>query len=155
MGLHAHHIEFRAHGGRTALANETLVCAGCHALIHQGRLRLEGNPLDGVRFVPCGPEGKSQALEEFEHALEELASTKDITITVVESTRRSDSPAMESPIGDSRSFERRSLERLREALETLGYTRTEAKRRITRATETLGTAVSDETLLAEALRRGP
>jgi hypothetical protein len=32
LGLHAHHIEFRAHGGRTALANEVLVCRACHAL---------------------------------------------------------------------------------------------------------------------------
>ncbi|MGE3167129.1 MAG: HNH endonuclease, partial [Planctomycetota bacterium] len=32
--LHAHHIIFRARGGRTVLANEVAVCDRCHALIH-------------------------------------------------------------------------------------------------------------------------
>jgi hypothetical protein len=53
QNLHAHHIRFRSQGGRTALTNEVLVCDRCHACIHLGFLRLEGNPADGLRWTPA------------------------------------------------------------------------------------------------------
>jgi hypothetical protein len=136
LGLHAHHIEFRAHGGRTALANEVLVCRACHALLHQGALRIEGNPLDGLRFVPRGPGEASAGMKDFERTLRELAAIK---------------PGAESIIIDSSP----PLAGLTEALRSLGYSREEAERRVARASETLGESASEEEILAEALRRAP
>ncbi len=40
--LHAHHIEFRSHGGPTRRENLAAVCGFCHALIHEGRLFAKG-----------------------------------------------------------------------------------------------------------------
>lgn len=53
QNLHAHHIRFRSQGGPTALTNEVLVCDRCHACIHLGFLRIEGNPADGLRWTPA------------------------------------------------------------------------------------------------------
>src|SRR5262245_55263511 len=50
VGLHAHHIRFRARGGRTVLANECCVCVSCHTLLHLGLLKVSGNPVDGITF---------------------------------------------------------------------------------------------------------
>ncbi len=27
------------------------ICSLCHALVHDGRLRIEGNPIDGLRWI--------------------------------------------------------------------------------------------------------
>jgi hypothetical protein len=50
--LHAHHIEFRSKGGRTALANEIALCETCHSLVHTGRLEISGNPHSGLTWKP-------------------------------------------------------------------------------------------------------
>jgi hypothetical protein len=50
LGLHAHHIQLRSEGGRTALWNEAAVCTACHAALHQGLLRLTGDPLNGLQW---------------------------------------------------------------------------------------------------------
>jgi len=47
---HCHHIRYRSRGGRTSLRNEISVCGRCHALIHAGLLRVEGDPALGLRF---------------------------------------------------------------------------------------------------------
>ncbi|HAK95737.1 MAG TPA: hypothetical protein DCM87_12255, partial [Planctomycetes bacterium] len=55
VGLQAHHIRFRANGGKTALENECALCPTCHALAHSGLLRIEGDPLTGLVWKPkCG-----------------------------------------------------------------------------------------------------
>ena len=46
-----HHIEFRSHGGRTLPGNLLSVCSLCHALVHAGLLRIEGESVATARFV--------------------------------------------------------------------------------------------------------
>lgn len=48
---HVHHLEFRANGGRTAVYNEILLCRICHALVHAGLLKIEGDPVNGLRWI--------------------------------------------------------------------------------------------------------
>ncbi|MEM7165909.1 MAG: HNH endonuclease [Planctomycetota bacterium] len=39
--LHAHHIQFRKDGGRTALCNEITLCSSCHSLVHSGLVKVD------------------------------------------------------------------------------------------------------------------
>ena len=50
-GLEAHHIEFRADGGRTRMWNLLSLCNGCHSLVHARLLLLAGKTQKKVRFV--------------------------------------------------------------------------------------------------------
>jgi hypothetical protein len=50
---HGHHIQMRSAGGRTALWNEVWLCVRCHALVHAGCLKLEGDTLDGLLWMPA------------------------------------------------------------------------------------------------------
>ncbi len=52
---HSHHIKYRAKGGRTHLPNEVGLCSLCHALVHIGHLKIEGNPIDGLSFRAAAP----------------------------------------------------------------------------------------------------
>jgi len=49
--LHAHHLHFRSHGGRTTASSLTSTCVRCHALVHAGLLRIEGTAPDALRFL--------------------------------------------------------------------------------------------------------
>ena len=40
--LQAHHVVFRSHGGRSVLSNEIALCDVCHALVHAGLLEVTG-----------------------------------------------------------------------------------------------------------------
>lgn len=48
---HCHHVQFRAHGGRTVLGNEIAVCQVCHAPIHAGLLKVGGTPGVDLRWT--------------------------------------------------------------------------------------------------------
>ena len=52
LSLHAHHLQFRANGGKTELANEVATCARCHSLLHAGLLHVEGDPFTGLAWKP-------------------------------------------------------------------------------------------------------
>src|SRR6185503_17503392 len=80
--LDAHHIEHRASGGRTEPKNLMTLCRPCHALVHEGLVRIsgeapnglvitdkEGNPIgsaprrdEGVRIVMSGRSGAAAPL---------------------------------------------------------------------------------------------
>jgi len=47
---HCHHILQRSRGGRTAIWNETALCARCHALVHAGLLRVLGDLDAGLEW---------------------------------------------------------------------------------------------------------
>ena len=49
-GLHVHHLVFRSKGGRTKIWNLITMCVLCHALVHEGTLRLAGKTQRRVRF---------------------------------------------------------------------------------------------------------
>jgi hypothetical protein len=49
--LHAHHIEFRSHGGTDDPENRTVLCAGCHRLLHVVQsLGVTGKAPTGLRW---------------------------------------------------------------------------------------------------------
>ena len=52
LGLHAHHVTWRSHGGATAIWNEIAICSWCHSLHHAGLLDIAADPAGGVRFTP-------------------------------------------------------------------------------------------------------
>ena len=150
-GLHAHHIEFRAHGGRTALSNEKLVCSVCHSLLHQGLLEIEGDPLRGVQFKPVFRRGARTSLRDLTEEFRSLSSSPRIVIAEVpesgqhEKSRMRDSHSVEDPIAEG----------LIAAVRGLGYSAKQARCRVDRATTKLtrGVAeVAEEEILAEALR---
>ncbi len=49
--LMVHHVEFRAHGGRTLEENLLTLCSRCHGLVHAGLLVIEEGSADVARFV--------------------------------------------------------------------------------------------------------
>lgn len=49
--LMVHHIEFRAHGGKTRFENLITLCSRCHGLVHAGLLLIEGPAAETARFV--------------------------------------------------------------------------------------------------------
>lgn len=44
--LHHHHLTFRSRGGEDSTANELLLCAYCHALVHARQLWIHGTNAD-------------------------------------------------------------------------------------------------------------
>ncbi len=166
-GLHAHHIEFRAHGGRTVLSNEKLVCSLCHGLLHQGLLRIEGDPLRGVTFHPVFRRGAKSSLGDLTEELRSLSSSPGVVVAA-EARAGGEGPGEKSRIRDSRRVSRLGGEesRIRDshdaedliaALRSLGYSAEEAQRRVECASGKLtggcaGAEVADEEILAEALR---
>ncbi len=167
-GLHAHHIEFRSHGGRTVLSNEKLVCSVCHSLCHQGLLEIEGDPLRGVTFHPVFRRGAKSSLGDLTEELRSLSSSPAVVIMAAEARAGGERDDGESRIRDSRRVSRLGGEesRIRDsyhaedlvaALRSLGYSARESRRRVDRArvtlTQTCGSAdVAEEAILAEALR---
>jgi Holliday junction resolvasome RuvABC DNA-binding subunit len=91
-------------------------------------------------------------MKDFERALEELSALREVAYLARPGER--DSPGAESIIVDS-SPGRSGLTDLLEALLSLGYSREESRRRVARASATLGESASEEEILAEALRRVP
>jgi hypothetical protein len=78
LSLHAHHIVFRSFGGRTALYNETMVCPLCHALLHRGLLKLQGDPLKGLTWTPKVAELNLD--EDLNDGMEKLASLPKVVV---------------------------------------------------------------------------
>ena len=49
--LHAHHVVYWWHGGRTDLDNAVLLCSACHRSVHLGRLRITASGDQQFEFV--------------------------------------------------------------------------------------------------------
>lgn len=60
-GLMVHHVQFRSRGGRTKPENLVTLCAQCHALVHEGMLRIEGSDASRLRFVGIPEPGRPTA----------------------------------------------------------------------------------------------
>ena len=85
--LHAHHIQWRLHGGRTRLDNLITVCHRHHGMIHTGALVVGGSVSRGVDFSgddgsPYGPhvgdETSARIMREIEERIDpaELETVK-------------------------------------------------------------------------------
>ena len=146
-GLHAHHIRWRSHGGKTALSNETAVCFRCHALIHQGLLAVTVEPDGSLRWVARG-----DALD-FTLEAEDLSALSRTAAPsrYVDASARPTKDKVTSPpeaLAD--------LEALIGGLERLGFSRREARERLLEAHGRLcegGKAPTEEDVVREALRR--
>ena len=127
LGLQSHHLVFRSAGGRTVLSNSIPLCGSCHATVHAGFLKIEGNPLEGLVW-------KTQ-VEEDRFDLEGIPRPR----------RERDPPLLR------RQPEVCGVGRLRK----LGYSSREARQRVTKALEGLeatGDELSEEKVLKAALR---
>ncbi len=155
------------------LSNEKLVCSVCHALLHQGLLEIEGDPLRGVTFHPVFRKGAKSSLGDLTEELRSLSSSPAVVIIAAEARAGGDRRDEKSRIRDSRRVSRLGGEesRIRDsynaedlvtgdliaALRSLGYSAEEAQRRVDRASAKLtggcaGAEVAEEEILAEALR---
>jgi hypothetical protein len=144
--LHAHHILYRSHGGRTIPANEVAVCTTCHALIHAGLLDVSGDPFSRLSWRP---RSRNLALD----SGDDSAALGEIPMVHVESAT-ADSSA--SATADCVSDDPDEIENLAGALARLGLTRKEARARLEMAHEELtkndgGAAIDEEQLLQRAL----
>ncbi|MBI4606329.1 MAG: hypothetical protein HY721_30560, partial [Planctomycetes bacterium] len=147
LGLHAHHLELRCEGGLTGLLYECAVCERCHAAVHAGRLRVEGDPTTGLRWIAASEEEPLDLSRE----LEALAAARELR---VELPRGAESRDLDSQGGrtDADPLERR----VTEALLRLGCARSEARERVGRAREALaasGASPAAGDLLKAALRQ--
>jgi hypothetical protein len=97
LGLQAHHIRFRSHGGRTVVWNETAVCEICHALAHAGLL--------SVRRLKSGQLLWSRKVDGLPGALDlarEMADASSLPEVRVDSPR-GEPEAANHPRGESRA----------------------------------------------------
>ena len=60
--LHAHHIVFRAQGGRTSIENLVCLCANCHGRIHDGFLNVTGRAPHKLTFTDRDGREVSEAI---------------------------------------------------------------------------------------------
>jgi hypothetical protein len=147
-GLHAHHIRWRCHGGKTALWNEAAVCFRCHALIHQGLLSVTANPDGTLHWVAKG-DGLDFTLEKgvLSSAMNRIAAA---LACARETARPSGVPPVPTP------EEPADLEVLVGGLEPLGFKKDEARERLLKAHRLLsegGKTPTEEEVVREALRR--
>ena len=133
--LHAHHIHYRSHGGRTLPVNEVSVCTRCHALLHAGLLHVSGDMDTGLNWQPRSERISERIVVDFGPDAVAL-----MEIPVV----------MASVTTDTVDFETISV-----ALERLGFSRKEARARVERAWSEVakdGQALEMGELLTQALR---
>ena len=136
---HAHHIRFRSHGGRTALFNEVAVCSRCHALIHAGLLEVSGDPARGVQWTP---------------AADRIEVDRDVDwlerVPVIRIESRTWDSDPEEPGEGAPAHEDHAYEDVEAALRQLGFTKAQARVRVTQAVQGLerrGEEVTEEKVL--------
>lgn len=150
IGLHAHHITFRCHGGKTALSNEVAICPTCHTLIHHGLLTVTGTPLTGLTWAP-----RLNNLDvELEKEVLELCAFPDLTIQVT-ADDLSGRPDTFSPNPEPGEELPKEAEAYVNCLVGLGCKKKDAEWRIAEAYKRLrkdSSEPKEEDILHEALR---
>ena len=144
--LQAHHIVFRANGGRSAMTNEVAVCRRCHTLLHAGLVAIERDEAGQLSWVPRVRTAGTASPIEF---LPELA-------------RLMEQPASAAPTSSAAAAV--DFDALVDGLTSLGYAKRVAEQRIdaahaalrarARKTEEADNAIDEAALLSEALRIG-
>ena len=128
--------------------NEILVCNCCHALLHAGQLNVAGSPLAGLAWTVSAGEKSA----DFWSRLKELNSVPEVQVLASDGRSTAVDPKLtvDSEVKSSTRF--RDLVR---ALRALGFSATQAKRRLERVWESFGARVSetsDEDIVKGALR---
>ncbi|HLU50470.1 MAG TPA: HNH endonuclease, partial [Planctomycetota bacterium] len=151
--LQAHHIVYREHGGRTEQSNSMALCAVCHALVHEGRLGLEGDVFSGFRFFPRH--------ECMRVSLKEIG--EKLRLSKISGVWMSGVPDSASGIPDSGPGDGASgfdVELLASGLVNIGYREKDAIEAISRAIERLASdstrskPITEQDICKEAVRRG-
>lgn len=146
--LHAHHIVFRANGGRTALSNEITVCNICHALIHDGLLEVTGSPDTGLKWQqrPADSAVELRDTEAFLAKARELQESTPIPETTESSPNSAPLPQPgpypnadgdADPTDPAAEGYKRTVNDLSQWLSKQGWPRREARERVKWAIATL------------------
>lgn len=69
MWLELHHIRWYSHGGETLPLNLITLCSGCHASVHEGRLKICGNLKDGLIFTGAREKSSLESVESLKFLL--------------------------------------------------------------------------------------
>ncbi|MGE3164704.1 MAG: HNH endonuclease [Planctomycetota bacterium] len=154
--LHAHHIIFRARGGRTVLANEVAVCDRCHALIHADRLEVSGTVDGGLEWRPrpWSDATRLRCARQLHERLRSLVSEVH-GLDGQTGSEPSHSPRPRDPMSTNADTQR--IEALAQGLVRLGYRRSEAFGRIEHAFARLaeeGSSADDGEVLRLAIGSG-
>ncbi|MGE3962774.1 MAG: HNH endonuclease [Planctomycetota bacterium] len=130
--LHAHHIIFRARGGRTVLANEVAVCDRCHALIHADRLEVSGTVDGGLEWRPrpWSDATRLRCARQLHERLRSLVSEVH-GLDGQTGSEPSHSPRPRDPVSTNADTQR--VEALAQGLLRLGYRKSEAVARVEHA----------------------
>lgn len=113
LGLHAHHVKLRSRYGPTALYNEIAVCPICHSLIHLGLLRVEGDPLEGLKWTTRANELNGDSVFATGDTDRLLEDIKEIPVYRAESTTvDSPDPSTDPAKIDYAALYRQGCERL-------------------------------------------
>ncbi|MGE3165844.1 MAG: HNH endonuclease [Planctomycetota bacterium] len=150
--LHAHHIIFRARGGRTVLANEVAVCDRCHALIHADRLEVSGTIDGGLEWRPrpWSDATRLRCARELGERLRSLVGEVHGPGQVGREPSRSS--MLRDPVSTNADTQR--VEALAQGLIRLGYRKSEAVARIEHALARLaegGSSTDDGEVLRLAI----
>ena len=140
-GATSKYIVFRSAGGRTTFSNETAVCEACHALIHEGLLRVTGDPQGGLSWSTAADLLGLDSL-----GLDTKKENEFLTrMPVIESTAvDSHPPRTDNDVAPA----------LVRGLVRLGYSKAEAQERIAGAIRTLmveGIEITEREILQRAL----
>jgi hypothetical protein len=148
---HGHHIRLRSAGGRTELWNEVWLCLRCHALVHAGCLKLEGDPTHGLKWTPVAADQTRSVRE----ALGRMSGLAQVRVVEVAGESASPDCVRRTSAPDARSEAEADVVA---GLVGLGWSHADAVRRLERARGRLRErgeapgAVAVESLLQEALR---
>jgi hypothetical protein len=148
---HGHHIRLRSAGGRTELWNEVWLCIRCHALVHAGCLKLEGDPILGLKWTPVGADLARTVRE----ALGRMSGLARACLVEVAGQSASPDCVLETSVPDARTEAEADVVA---GLVGLGWSRADAIRRLERARGRLRERGEDpdevavKSLLQEALR---
>ncbi|HLU49844.1 MAG TPA: HNH endonuclease signature motif containing protein [Planctomycetota bacterium] len=147
------HIIHRVHGGRTEPANELTLCAVCHALIHEGRLGIEGDMFEGFRFF-----SRHECMRK---SIKEIG--EKLLLSKISNASESGIPDSASGIPDSGPGDSSSgfdVELLASGLVNIGYREKDAIQAISRAIGRLASdssrksPITEQEIFKEAVRRG-
>jgi hypothetical protein len=152
---HGHHIRLRSAGGRTVLWNEVWLCLRCHALVHAGCLKLEGDSIHGVKWTTVAAD-LTRSVREALGRLNGLGQVRVVEVAGQSGQSASPDCGLQTSVPDARSEAEADVV---VGLVGLGWSHADAVRRLERARRRLRERGKDpdrvevKDLLQEALRR--
>ncbi len=129
--LHAHHIEFRSHGGRTVASNEISTCQYCHSLLHAGLLRISGDLDTGLKWQPRSETIQVDSAADAAVLLEiPVARTVSAIADAADRVVEADSVVNANGVVNAGTIDHARIEAVSGALVRLGFSKKEARARV-------------------------